>query len=164
MPNNEASEQSVLNSINNSGGLPVIQFSISVYGMTAYPTDKTLSIPGMAADAKETGDAITNLQGAVTDLSLAMEDVESWTADDIKVGPEEDAPTIAEAIENAASSSYPVGTIYMTVSSEEPDFPGTWVEVAITATYTQIKTGKRGYAALGEGETGGDVHFWLRTE
>lgn len=164
MPNNEASEQSVLNSINNSGGLPVITFSISVSGMTTYPTDKTLSIRDMAADAKETGDAIDALESATTDLGLAVEGIQAWTAADIPMNGGEHSPSIADAIDDIAGVSYPVGSIYMTVSDEEPGFPGTWVEIAITATFNQIKSGKRGYEELEEGQTGGDVHFWLRTE
>lgn len=126
MPN----EQSVQDSIESTGGIPVINVSLEVSGMTQYPTDKTLNIPDMPADAKEVGDRIDDLEAAIAAV---------------------------------VSDSYPVGSIYMTTRSDAPAFTGTWVEIGITATWSQLKTGKRDYAALAEGDTGGAVHFWLRT-
>lgn len=133
-----ATEESIAQSIEELGGIPLIELDLSVSGMTAYPTDKTLSIEDMAADAKKVGDELSLIEAAVTEN--------------------------AEAIENIGTVLYPVGAIFMTASNSAPDFPGTWVEVAITATWTQLKTGKRDYAALESGDTGGTVHFWLRTE
>lgn len=130
MAGNESTEQNVQNSIEETGGIPVIAMSLEVSGMTQYPVDKTLSVPDMAADAKETGDAIDALQAAVADIE---------------------------------GETYPVGTIYMTVSSSAPTFTGTWVEVVLTTTKAQLKTGKHDYELLGSGDTGGTVHFWLRT-
>lgn len=127
MPN----EQSVQDSIESTGGIPVINVSLEVSGMTQYPTDKTLNIPDMPADAKEVGDKINDLEAAIAGV---------------------------------VGDSYPVGTIYMTTNIEPPAFTGTWVEIGITATWSQLKTGKRDYAELEEGDTGGTVHFWLRTE
>lgn len=128
--NTNATEDSILQSIEELGGIPVIEVEMEVSGMTAYPTDKTLSIADMPADAKEVGDQIDILQSAIASI---------------------------------ISESYPVGSIYMTVSDSAPTFTGTWVEIAITATWNQLKTGKRGYAELESGDTGGTVHFWLRT-
>ena len=124
MPNTEQS-------IEETGGVPEIELDVEVYGMVNYPTDKTLSIPDMPADAKKTGEEIANL---------------------------------AAEIANIVSQTYPVGTIIMTTSSTAPLFTGTWVEVGITATWTQLKNGKRDYTELEDGDTGGTVHFWLRTE
>jgi hypothetical protein len=131
MPSNESTEQNVQNSIEETGGVPVITMSMEVSGMTQYPTDKTLSIPDMAADAKEVGDALADL---------------------------------AAEISSAISVAYPVGSIYMTTSNSAPTFAGTWTEILITATWSQLKTGKRGYENMESGDTGGSVHFWLRTE
>ena len=130
MAGNESTEQNVQNIIEETGGIPVIEMSVEVSGMTQYPVDKTLSVPDMAADAKETGDAISDLQAAVADIE---------------------------------SETYPVGTIIMTISSTAPSFAGTWVEVGVTMTRAQMKTGKHDYEALASGDTGGSVHFWLRT-
>ena len=130
MAGNESTEQNVQNSIEETGGIPVIQMGVSVSGMTQYPVDKTLSVPDMAADAKEVGDAIADLQSAISDI---------------------------------ASETYPVGTIIMTIGSSAPTFTGTWVEVAVTATRAQMKTGKHDYSVLQSGDTGGSIHFWLRT-
>ncbi len=126
MPN----EQSVQESIESTGGIPVISVSLEVSGMTAYPTDKTLNIADMAADAKEVGDRLDVIEAAISGI---------------------------------VGESYPVGSIYMTTSNSAPEFTGTWVEVGITATWTQLRTGKRDYETLDSEDTGGSVHFWLRT-
>lgn len=130
MPSNESTEQNVQNSIEETGGIPEITLSLEVSGMTQYPVDKTLSIPDMAADAKEVGDAISDLEAAIADIQ---------------------------------AETYPVGTIYMTVNSTAPTFSGTWVEVGVGFTRAQMKNGKRDLVQFEEGETGGTVHFWLRT-
>lgn len=123
MPNTEQS-------IEETGGVPEVTMEMEVAGMTQYPTDKTLSISDMPADAKAAGDRLEELEEQISGVLLDF---------------------------------YPVGSIYMTTSSSAPAFLGTWVEVAITATISQFKTGKRGYSPLGAGETGDAVHFWLRT-
>lgn len=161
--NTGATEQSVLQSIEELGGIPTIELEMEVSGMTAYPTDKTLSIQDMAADAAAVGDAINDLQGAIADTELEIAGIEAWTANDIPMTNEQGSQSIAEAIDGIIGNSYPVGTIYMTISSDAPALEGTWVEVAISATFTQIKAGKHGYRQLESGETGGPVHFWLRT-
>jgi len=130
MAGNESTEQNVAGSIEETGGIPEIELEVEVSGMTQYPVDKTLSIPDMAADAKEVGDKIDILQAAIASV---------------------------------VGDTYPVGSIYMTVNDEAPDFTGTWVEIGITATWNQLKNGKRNYVELEEGDTGGTVHFWLRT-
>lgn len=157
-------EQSVQDSINGTGGIPVITMSMEVSGMTQTAVDKTLSITDMAADAKATGDAIAEVSDSLADLAADVSGIEEWTGEDIKVDSSSGAQTIAEAIAGVTSDSYPVGSIYMTASAETPTFVGTWVEIAITATWSQLKTGKRDYAELASGDTGGTVHFWLRTE
>lgn len=157
-------EQNVQDSIEGTGGIPVITMTMEVSGMTQTAVDKTLSIPDMAADAKATGDAIAAVAEDLSDLATDVGGIEAWTGEDIPVSTAPGAPTVAEAIANITGDSYPVGSIYMTASENAPSFLGTWVEIAITATWTQLKTGKRDYVALESGETGGTVHFWLRTE
>lgn len=196
-------EESVQQSIEELGGIPAIEVSMEVSGMTAYPTDKTLSIPDMPADAKAVGDLIDSLQGESSEQAADIAEIQAWTGEDIPLNappeeqtePEEiptiaeaigtlatniaviqawtganiplntdlDAPTIAQAITNVVSQSYPVGSIYMTTTATAPTFGGTWEEIAITATWAQLKSGTRGYATLATGETGGTVHFWRRT-
>lgn len=164
MPNDQATEQSVAASILGAGGIPRIQRSIRVSGMTAYPTDKTLSISGMAADAKETGDRFNDLQADYSEQALAILALQNQTGEDIPLNSEEGAKTIAEAIRDIGDVFHPVGSIVMTVSEGEPDLEGTWVEIAITATYRQLKNGSHDYHQLIENEESGQVHFWLRTE
>lgn len=156
-------EREVQSLVSLGEGVPEISLEVEVSGMTAYPTDKTLSIEDMPADAKKTGDEINDLQADLADVALDVDDIKSWTGSDIPLTASESSPTIAQAIANITSDAYPVGSIYMTTSDSSPSFSGTWVEIAITATFVDIKTGKRGYQQLGQGATGGDVHFWLRT-
>ena len=137
MPNTQESIESM-------GGIPEITMEVVVSGMTQTAVDKTLSITDMAADAKATGDAINNVIADVADL----------------------AADISEVVDNVVSRAYPVGTVYMSVANQLPagiSEVGTWVEIGVTATWAQLKTGKRGYAELEAGDTGGTLHFWLRT-
>lgn len=155
MPN---TEQSILQ----TGGIPVVEVEMSVFGMMQYPVDKTLSVSEMAADAKATGDAIAAANEAILDNTNDIQEIENWTGEDIPLSTETGTMTIAEAFNNVISVTYPIGSIYMTTNSSPPSFEGEWEEILITATWTQLKTGKRGYAALEEGDTGGSVHFWRR--
>jgi hypothetical protein len=194
--NTSATEESIQQSIEELGGIPLIELDLEVSGMTAYPTDTTLEIHGMAADAWAVGDKLGDLQADVAsinartgaDIPLTAEqgapkiatqvgtnttniatntsdinDIKAWTAADIPMSSTPGAQSVADAIGGIVSESYPVGSIYMTVGDEAPTFTGTWVEIAITATWAQLKTGKRGYAELEDGDSGGAVHFWLRT-
>lgn len=191
-----ATEESIQQSIEELGGIPMIEMDMEISGMTAYPTDTTLSIDGMAADAGAVGDRLETIESAIASSAADIADIESWTGADIRLNASQDAPsiadavgdntddltaikawtgadipltddpnapTIAEAIGSIVSESYPVGAVFMTVSEDPPTFDGTWVEIAITATWLQLKTGKRGYAEFEEGETGGALHFWMRT-
>lgn len=119
-------------------GIPVLEMEVEPSNEVQWPVDATLSIPEEAADAKAVGDAVNDLQASIAELS--------------------------DEIQHVTSVNYPVGIIIMTTSAEAPDFEGVWVEVAITATWAQLKTGKRDYETLEEGDTGGLVHFWMRTE
>ena len=162
--NNERTEQSVEESIEETGGIPEISVSLEVSGMTQTAVDKTLSIEDMAADANATGDAIANVADDLLDLAADVGEIQDWTGEDIPVSSAPGASSIATAIASIVGESYPVGSIYMTTSIYPPKFTGTWVEIAITATWAQLKVGQRGYAPLEEGQTGGPVHFWLRIE
>lgn len=118
-------------------GIPTLTMEVSPSTEVQWPVDATLSIAEEAADAKATGDAINDLQADIADL--------------------------AEEISHVSSLSYPVGAIIMTTSTEAPSFDGTWVEIAVTMSLAQMKSGKRGFEELASGQTGGDIHFWLRT-
>lgn len=159
----ERTEQDVQRSIEETGGIPEIELELEVSGMTQYPVDKTLSISDMAADAKETGDAIADSNAAIAQNASDIAEIKSWTGINIPVNDTPNAPSIAEAINDVTSVSYPVGSVYMTISNNPPSFDGVWVEIGITATWAQLKKGTRGVMEMPEGQ-GGPIHFWLRTE
>lgn len=54
---------------------------------------------------------------------------------------------------------YPVGSIYMSTSSTAPDFGGTWREVKITATWSDLQNNVRNFVAA---SSSGTVHYWQR--
>ena len=56
---------------------------------------------------------------------------------------------------------YPVGSIYTSTSDSPPSFGGTWQEVKIIATHSDLKTGDKQYT-IGTGT--GNVHYWRRIE
>lgn len=126
MPNTEQS-------INETGGIPEIEVEMEVSGMTQTSVDKTLTIPGMAADAKATGDAIANLAADLSDLFDNIYPVGSMYISTLDELPQ----FIAEI--------------------------GTWAEVAVPLTWGDIRTGTRNYVETGEGFAPGNLHFWLRT-
>ena len=64
------------------------------------------------------------------------------------------------SINAAISSLFPIGSIYVYMSSTAPTFYGTWVEVTMPATWGDIEDGMR-TCAPGTGT--GNVHFWKRT-
>ena len=110
--------------------------------LTALGGKTAADIPmSSATGAQKISEAIAGLQGK-TAANLPMSDT--------------DATTIREMIR----SLFPVGSIYMTTSAAAPAFYGTWTEIKITATWTDLKNGNRGYT---EGAGSGAVHYWLRT-
>lgn len=56
---------------------------------------------------------------------------------------------------------YPVGSIYTSTSSNPPSFGGTWQEVKVVATNSDLRTGDKQYI-IGTGT--GTVHYWKRIE
>ena len=160
MPNTEQS-------IEETGGIPEIELEVEVNGMTQTAVDKTLSVDNMAADAKVVGERFADDEA---DLSQALQDIEEiqgWTAEDIKMSDEEGAPTIAEQFTEVLGQVFPVGSLYMTTLTSLPDYIsalGTWVEVAVPLSYGDIRKGTRSYAETESGFTPGTIRFWLRTE
>ena len=162
-------------SIQETGGVPVLHMTVSPSQNVQTPVDKTLSISEMAADAKATGDAINNLGSALEEeiAELAADVIpKSWIDDTLtEEGQVAEAKTVGDAIreiQNTISSlsniTYPVGSIYMTVESSVPStFGGTWVEILIPVTWNDLKKGSRNYAELGDNPPDRTVHFFLRT-
>lgn len=124
-------------------GIPEVNFTLSVAETVQAPVDDTLSIEGMAADAKATGDAI---DAAKADL-------------------QEEIDALDEDMDALAGTFFPVGSIYVSTSSSAPTFGGTnwnWQEIMIPATWGDLEDGARSYKNKGSGDTPGTLHFWLR--
>ena len=124
-------------------GIPEVNFTLSVSETVTTPVDDTLSISGMAADAKATGDAIEAAKAELQDEIDAIE-------------------TDINAVANLL---FPVGSIYVSTSASAPTFGGdnwNWQEILLPVTYGDLIDGTRSYAALTTGDTPGTIHFWRR--
>lgn len=158
-------------------GIPEVTFTVQVSNTQQAPVDDTLSITGMAADAKATGDAI---EQAKTDIQAVIDETESGLQGDIADAKSELEGEIADAkselqgeidsisadLESVISSIFPVGAIYVCTASTAPTFGGsswTWQEIMIPTTWGDLEDGSRSYADKGSGDTPGTLHFWRRT-
>lgn len=135
-----------------SENIPTITLQVSASNTVQAPIDDTLSIAGQAADAKAVGDAI---EDAKTEL---QEDIE--TASETLQG---NIDTLSGTVGNLPGTLFPIGIVCVTTSEDPPSFVGTWQEVMIPATWGDLEDGARSYAARGESDTPGTLHFWIRT-
>lgn len=123
-------------------GIPEVTFEVEVANVVQTPVDDTLTIAGMAADAKATGEAI---DAAKNEL-------------------QEEIDAIDTDVNSVYGKIFPVGSIYVSTSATAPTFGGTnwrWQEILLPVTYGDLMSGARDYAEVGT-ETPGTVHFWLR--
>ena len=131
-----------MSEVNSTEGIPEVEFQIEVSNVVQTPVDDTLTIEGMAADAKATGDAI---DAAKSEL---QEEIDAVDAD----------------VDAVYGKLFPVGSIYVSTSSSAPTFGGAnwnWQEILLPVTYGDLMSGARDYTAVGTEEPG-NVHFWLR--
>lgn len=123
---------------------PEIEFpEVQVMSVVQAPIDDTLTIAGMAADAKATGEAIEAVEEAL----------------------QESIGTVSDNLAAVRGILFPVGSVVITTSSTAPTFGGTnwnWQEIMIPATWGDIQNGARSYTEKGETDTPGTLHFWLR--
>lgn len=148
-----------MSEINNSqqsieDGIPEVSFTLQVSNVQQAPVDDTLSISGMAADAKATGDAIAE----------AKADVEGQIAT-AKGELEDEIAAITVDVSGVAGNLFPVGSIYVSTSATAPTFGESnwnWQEIMLPVTQGDLMDGARSYAAKGESDTPGTLHFWLR--
>lgn len=163
-------------SIQESGGVPVLRMTVSPSQVVQSPVDKTLSISEMPADAKATGDAINNLGEAlrdeITDLAADVIPKTSIDRSLLVDGAVAEAKTVGDALASIRESiasltnmTFPVGSIYMTTETTVPEtLGGTWVEILMPMTWNDLKRGGRNYTELGQNPPERNVHFFLRTE
>ena len=137
-----------------SESTPTIFMEVSPANQVTTPVDDTLSISGMAADAKATGDAIaqakSDLQGEIADAKTDLQG---------------EIDTLSGNVSGIAGSLFPVGSICVSTSATAPTFGGTnwnWQEIKIPMTWGDLEDGFRSYQAKGETDTPGTLHFWLR--
>jgi len=146
-------------------GIPELTFTVEASNSVQTAVDKTLSIAEMAAEAKATGDAIASLESAVSDLNTDLRAVGSRTGADIPLN-SSDTKTIENAIDEIAlsvsSESHPVGSVFISINDDPPNFDGTWIQIAIPMTWGDAKNGTRNYRAVKQNETTGAIKFWLR--
>ena len=135
-------------------GIPEVTFTMEMDDVVQSPVDDTLSIAGMAADAKATGDAIAD---AVSTLN--------GTIGDTKTELQGDIGTVDGKVTALPGNLFPVGSIYVSTSSSAPTFGGAnwrWQEIMIPVTYGDLMDGSRSYATIETGDTPGTIHIWMR--
>lgn len=149
------------------------------------PIDPTLTQSMVAAEAKATGDAIESLRAEITgdigNIETEMSDFEGSVQGQIDDLSEEVTGQIEDLTQSIGTRldefetevegeidaipeiMFPVGSIYMTTNASVPaGIPGTWTEILIPMTWNDLKNGTRNWQEAGQ--TGGTVHFFLRTE
>ena len=153
-------------------GIPEVNFTLQVAETIQTPVDDTLSISGMAADAKATGDAIAaakseledDIDSAESDLHDEIETAKSDLQEEIDAL-DDAINTLNDGLSAIAGILFPVGSIYGSTSSTAPTFGGTnwnWQEILIPTTWGDLEDGSRSYAEKGANDTPGTIHFWLR--
>jgi hypothetical protein len=138
------SEVNTDNSIETEG-IPEISLQLEVQQTVQAPVDPTLTVSGMAADARETG----------LRIAAAKQELQTEIAG------------VSESVAAVAGLLFPVGCIYATTSNTAPTFGGTnwnWEEILMPATWGDIADGSRSYKTKEEEDTPGTLHFWRRID
>ena len=169
-------------------GIPEVNFTLEVSDVVQAPIDPTLSIEGMAADAKATGDAIadarsdlgedideaeTTLQASIDSVNTTLQASIASTKSELqasiastKAELQAEIDAIETGVDSVAGRLFPVGCIYVSASSTAPTFGGdTWVweEIMIPATWGDLEDGSRSFKTKESVDTPGTLHFWRRT-
>lgn len=134
-------------------GIPEVSFTLEVSNTNQAPVDDTLSISGMAADAKATGEKIAEEKAAVeAELATAAQTLQNQIN------------SIDADIGAIYGNLYPVGSIYTSTSAQPPTFGGAnwnWQEIKIPVTQGDLMDGVRNFAPIGSTPPG-TIHYWLR--
>ena len=90
------------NSLNETSGIPEIDYEVEVFGMTQAEVDKTLTIEDCAADAKAVGDRFGNVEADISDLNSDIAEILARTGEDIRLNPGTEQ-TVSAAVDSVAS-------------------------------------------------------------
>lgn len=124
-------------------GIPEISLQLEVQQTVQAPVDPTLTLSGMAADARETG---LRINAAKQELQTEIDGV-------------------SESVAAVAGLLFPVGAIYVSTSETAPTFGGAnwnWEEILMPATWGDIADGSRSFKTKEAEDTPGTLHFWRR--
>lgn len=150
------------NSLNETSGIPEIDYEVEVFGMTQAEVDKTLTIEDCAADAKAVGDRFGDVEGDIGDMDAAIQAINAWTGEDIRLKPgtEQTVSAAIEAANTRMASAIQMSTedtrntkdAIDSVASGLSDLSGTVTDLSGTVT----ELGERTASDIPYGTTGTD--------
>lgn len=82
----------------NESGIPQLTMEVSPSQEIQWPVDATLSISEEAADAKAVGDALADIESAISDINIDISGIKDWTASDLPMTSETGSDSVADAI------------------------------------------------------------------
>ena len=122
------------------------------------------NLPVSTEDATTVAVKFGEVDQSLESLAEDVNAIKQWTAEDISISPE-DHTSVADALRNTFASTFPVGSIFITVAETLPPTIrsiGTWKQIKVPLTHADMKNGTRSYEDIDETFVAGMMHFWLR--